>query len=438
VFSVRALTLFGNLLSSNATLTVIPDTNPPVPFAGSITRNDGVIEVGIGFDEAVDPSTLVAGNFTVLGASSSTFKLATNSFNTYQGVVLDTTGLTGGNIYTARVQNVKDVFNNAMPQTDVRFTVGPVKWAESGVPIRAGQVVPVGDTGFDVLNGGRKEWDSYDEITMAYVKKTNDFDVEVQVVNAEPGSQWTRVGLQARNGLDVGVASSNGTGLGTHSAYAQTHVNPSLTIGNSGAWPASDPVHPQNRTPNNGHEQNTRLAAAASTTSWGANLAGAPLYPDVWLRLQRVGTNINGYSSSDGQTWVAQGSVTLTDQQADMYVGTSLAVETGNIWSTAPADGAPFDVWGPTDPGCTTGCAFDPNYDRLWVAQFRNFIDVGSTQISIASVGGVPKIIFGGVLQRASVVTGPYTDVAGATSPYAIPTGPAAGFFRVRGTITSN
>jgi PA14 domain. len=436
VYAVRALTLFGNLLSSNAILTVIPDTNPPVPFAGAITRNDGVIEVGVSFDEAVDPSTLVAGNFTVLGAATTTFKLATNSFNTYQGVVLDTTGLSGGNTYTARVSNVKDVFNNAMPQTDARFTVGPARWAESGVPIRPGQVVPVGETGFDVLNGGRKEWDSYDEITLAYVKKTNDFDVEVQVVNAEPGSQWTRVGLHARNSLDAGVASSNGTGLGTHSAYAQTHVNPSQTIGSAGQWPPSDPVHPGNTTPNNSHEQNTRLTAGAATTGWQTlNNAGIPLYPDVWLRLQRVGTNITGYASSDGRNWVAQGVVSLTDQQADMYVGTSLAVETGNIWSTSPASGAPFDVWGPTDPGCTAGCAFDANYDRLWVAQFRNFIDVNSTQISIAIVGGVPRITFGGVLQRASVVTGPYTDVAGATSPYT-PTGPA-GFFRVRGTITS-
>jgi hypothetical protein len=433
VYKARLFTPSGIILSSSATLTVIPDTNPPVPFVGVITRNDGVVEVGVSFDEPIDTSTLIPANFTVLGAATTTLKLATNSFNNYLGVVLDTTGLSGGNTYTARVSNVKDPYNNAMPQTDVRFTVGPVKWAESGQPIRPGQVVPVGDTGFDILNGGRKEWDSYDEITMAYVKKTNDFDVEVQVVYAEPGSQWTRVGLQARNGLDVGVASTNGTGLGTHSAYAQTHVNPSQTIGSAGQWPASDPVQPGNTTPNNGHEQNCRLAAASATTGWGANLAGAPLYPDVWLRLQRVGTNINGFSSSDGRNWAAQGSVTLTDQQADMYVGMSLAIETGNIWSGSPPNG--FNVWGPTDPNCTAGCAFDANYDRLWVAQFRNFIDVGSTQISIASVGGVPKITFGGVLQRASIVTGPYTDVTGATSPYT-PTGPG-GYFRVRGTITS-
>jgi hypothetical protein len=431
-FKARALTLVGTLDSAVATLTVVPDTNPPVATAGSITTFGGTVEVGFSFDEPINPSTLVAANFSVLGHSS-TFKLATNSFNTYQGVVLDTTGLTPGITYTSRVQNVSDPYGNVMPQTDVPFVVGPVKWAETGVPIRPGQVIPVGDTGFDILNGGRKEWDSYDEITMAYVKKTNDFDVQVQVVFAEPGSEWTRVGLQARNGLDtdVGSASSNGIGAGTHSAYAQTHVNPNQTLGNAGSWPATDPIQPQNTTPNNNHEQNTRLAAGSATTGWQTTSAGTPNYPDVWLRLQRVGTNITGYASTDGHNWATQGTLTLTDQKADMFVGPSLAVETQNIWGASPGGG--FDVWGPTDPACTQGCAFDPNYDRLWVAQFRNFIDVPS--ISIARVAGQPTITFIGTLQRASVVIGPYTDVAGAISPYTVPAGPAAGYFRVRGSI---
>ena len=97
-------------------------------------------------------------------------------------------------------------------------------WADTGTPKRPGQVVPVGPDGFDVLNGGRQEWSSYDEATIAYVKKTNDFDVKVQLVYAEPGSQWTRVGLQARNNLNVGESPDdrNLTGAGsTASAYAQ-------------------------------------------------------------------------------------------------------------------------------------------------------------------------------------------------------------------------
>jgi hypothetical protein len=432
----RALTLVGSTDSPPAILTVIQDTNPPVATAGSITKIDGTIEVGFSFDEPINPSSLVSGNFSVLGHTS-TFKLATNSYNTYQGVVLDPSGLSPGNTYTARVQNVSDPYGNVMPQTDVPFVVSPVKWAETGVPIRPGQVIPQGATGFDILNGGRKEWDSYDEVTMAYVKKTNDFDVQVQVVSAEPGSQWTRVGLQARNSLDtdVGSASTNGIGLGTHSAYAQTHVNPNQSIGSTGLWPASDPIQPGNPGANNSHEQNTRLSAAASTTSWGTGVGGTPNYPNVWLRLKRVGTNIFGMRSEDGRTWTDQGSVSLTDQTNVMSVGVSLSMETGNIWGASPGNG--FDVWGPSDPACAQGCTFDPTYDRLILAQFRNFIDVASiSTLSIAMVAGHPTITFSGALQRASVVGGPYVDVAGATSPYNVPAGPSTGFYRVRGTLT--
>jgi len=146
-----------------------------------------------------------------------------------------------------------------------------------------------------------------------------------------------------------------------------------------------------------------------------------------------VGTNIVSYASTDGHNWVGTGITSLTDQKPDMFVGPSLSVETGNIWAAAD-----FDVFGPTDPNCASSqCTFNATYDRLWVAEFRNFVDVGSTQISITKVAGVPTITFTGILQRASIVSGPYADVAGATSPYSVPAGPTSGYFRVRGTITS-
>jgi hypothetical protein len=438
--SVHANTLVGPLVSTNATLTVYADTNPPVAFAGSITKIDGTVEVGFSFDEPINPATLVAANFSVLGHSS-TFKLATNSYNTYQAAVIDPAGLTPGNTYTAQVQNVADPYGNVMPTTTVPFTVGPVKWAETGVPVRTGQVIPVGSTGFDILNGGRKEWDSYDEVTMAYVKKTNDFDVMVQVVMAEPGSQWTRVGLQARNSLetDVGSASTNGIGAGTHSAYAQTHVNPNQSLATEGIWPQSDPIQPgmgpgAGTGANNGHEQNCRLSAGAASTGWGGNLAGSPSYPNVWLRLVRQGTNIHGFSSSDGMNWQDQNTVTLTDQTNIMSVGVSLSEELQNIWGGSPGGG--FDVWGPTDTNCTMGCTFNATYDRLMVAQFRNFVDTPS--LSLSFVAGHPTLTYVGALQRASVVTGPYADVPGATSPYTIPITPGNGFYRIRATISSH
>src|SRR5262249_329346 len=152
----------------------------------------------------------------------------------------------------------------------------------------------------------------------------------------------------------------------------------------------------------------------------------------VWLRLRRTGTNIFGMRSEDGMNWTAQGSVSLTDQTNIMSVGVSLSVETQNIWGGSPGNG--FDVWGPSDPACTTGCPFDPTYVRLWLAPFRHFTDTPS--LSVAMVAGQPTIPFVGILQRATLVGGPYVDVTGATSPYTVPAGPATGFFRVEASIS--
>jgi hypothetical protein len=63
-------TLPGPLTSSIVKLTVLPDTFPPVPSAAAITKSDGAIQVGVGFDEPVNQADLVhffadRRNFTV-------------------------------------------------------------------------------------------------------------------------------------------------------------------------------------------------------------------------------------------------------------------------------------------------------------------------------------------------------------------------------------
>ncbi len=413
-YSVRISDLSGSLHSDMA---VTVTAYPPIPSASGITRNDGVVEVGVTFDEAITVSTLVAGNFTLNSGTMTGFKVGTNSYMNYQSAVLQTTGLTPGGSYTLTVKNISDGNGQTLSSTNINFTVGNLSWAESGTPITPGQVIPVGADGVDILNGGRQEWNVYDEITFAYVKKTNDFDVKVQVVYAEPGSEWTRVGLQARNALNVGEpvydhTNTTPSATATASAYAQTHVNPNDTLGSFGQWDPADPVQPGNTTPNNGHEQNCRLAEGALSTGWGS-VSGIPAYPDVWLRLQRSATVLHGYRSDDGVNWTDQGTVTLTDQQPDMYVGAFLAVETGNIWGGTDCGLTGFDVW---------NCPYTSKFDRLFVAQFRNFADVAPSlaraPIAIKRVGASIVLSWGvaGTLQ-SSPVLGPsaaWLPVAGA------------------------
>jgi len=52
--------------------------------------------------------------------------------------------------------------------------------------------------------------------------------------------------------------------------------------------------------------------------------------------------------------------------------------------------------------------------------------------LSIASGAAGIRITYEGVLQSSASVTGPWADVAGASSPYTPPNLGAAGFFRAR------
>jgi hypothetical protein len=140
-----------------------------------------------------------------------------------------------------------------------------------------------------------------------------------------------------------------------------------------------------------------------------------------------VGTTLFGYRSTDGINWTGQGSTSLTDQQADMYVGTFFAAETGNIW---PAAG--FDVWGP----------LDPTYDRLFVAQFRNVGDVPAGAVvtpvkpTIYSIrldaNGRVVVTYTGLLMSSPTVNGTYTDIPGSGTPYIVPPSGGAMYFRAR------
>ena len=213
---------------------------------------------------------------------------------------------------------------------------------------------------------------------------------------------------------------------GSASAYAQTHVNGNQDLKDTGLWPASDPNQPQNGASNNGHEQNWRPRKGAATGSWGSGLGNppnfpAPDFPNVWLRLQRRGTSLHGYSGTDGVNWTDQGTTQLTDQQNFMYVGPSLSVESGNIWN---GGSNPFNVW---------DSPFDPTYDRLYLAQFRNFGDVSTIvqpTISISRSGTSFVINYTGTLYSSSTANGTYGPVSGASSPYTVPSNTSIQFYR--------
>ena len=112
-------------------------------------------------------------------------------------------------------------------------------------------------------------------------------------------------------------------------------------------------------------------------------------------------------------TWA--GTVPLTGDAKVM--GARLTQPTDHM-----GDGSIMEHWA-TYEGALAGAQI-ANLASVWVAPG------GGSAISIARSAGGVTITFDGTLQSSDSVTGPYTDVAGATSPADIPLSGAAQFFR--------
>lgn len=404
-----------SVTSADAVVTVVPDTFPPLPTAGSI-RKGGKTEVSVTFDEAVDAATAGArANYSISGGTIDGVVGITRSIDgfvpeviSYTGAILTVSGLTAGTSYEVTVNGVKDLKGNTTANAKTSFkATGTFNWAALGANENAfqEQALGVGDNGFDLISGGSADWNTYNEATFAYEEITGDFDKVAQMVYQDPTSQWARAGLSARESLDAGIA-RDGAPFGRHQSV---HV-----------------PHPQqwNGTGSNRiYEGNRRLDAGGATDS----LPGGPApqdFPDRWLRIKREGNTIRIFNSDDGKTWREQGSGTVFTNGNDaegnprkplpakMFVGPFYAPEYGN---NGTKDGLGHSA----------------------LVQFRNYGNFqvggggGKAVASVSRKDGKAVITFEGVLQSADKPEGPFTDT-NATSPFTPAGDKGAQFFRAR------
>lgn len=332
--------------STEATLSVVPDTFPPViAGAGAIASDKGnTYDVGVTFDEPVDAvSASAQGNYSLSAGTITGIKFYPGS----PGVVLKASGLTPGNTYTVTVQNVADALGNKMTSASKSFTISPMKWGVvGGNELGAGNaVIPVGSNGFDIYSDGMTEWATYDETTFVYEEITGDFDKVLRVEYQDQSSQWARAGLIVRDVLNFGVGRDE-QGAGAAGRYQKVHVNPS---GPTLTGPGT--------AGNNSWEGNRRLTAGGATDSAGGG--GTVAYPNNWVRLQRKGQVFTIFRSFDGQAWTQLGTTTFPEPMPDkLYVGPEYSPENGNIteegsrgmWLAKMRDYGNYPVAPPTPP----------------------------------------------------------------------------------------
>lgn len=270
-FRCLVTNLLGSATTTNAVLTVIPDTTPP---AIREAQNIGRSSIRVVFSEPVDPAT--AANATNYWLSPGGAVLGVVLDSDMQTVRLAATDLTYGVAYTLRISNVLDRAwaPNSIPAGSSIVFVATEYY--SGVIGGAGVegALTIETNGFVLSASGGNIGGVADQFVFAYQQREGDFDVQVRIESFDLADAWAKAGLMARENLS------------TNSRFAAILATPAL----AGTFFSSRSVAGQ---------------AAVAAGSYPVN------YPYTWLRLERIGNVFNGYAAVAEGSWTKLGSVTL-------------------------------------------------------------------------------------------------------------------------------
>ena len=269
-------------VSSNAVLTVLPDTKPPVVVR---VFNIGTSNVDIVYSKVVAAASATnAANYVFTNGLPVT-AASLNADNLT--VVLTTAPLTYGSNYWVVINGVRDratTPNTIATNTPAIFVALPFAPQDFGGPAVASTLTAVGD-GLNVTATGTGFGGGSDQGNFAYQIYTGNFDVCVRVAGLGLSEVFASAGLMAREDLSAG------------SRFAAAMATPAM---NGCFFEWRDPLG----------------SPSGTAGSFPAN------YPNTWLRLNRFGNTFTGFASYDGQTWTQLGSDTIS-MPRQIYLGFS-------------------------------------------------------------------------------------------------------------------
>ncbi|HXJ59613.1 MAG TPA: lamin tail domain-containing protein [Verrucomicrobiae bacterium] len=268
-FSVSVTNRFGSTNAPEVVLTVLRDTNQPVVID---LVNGSATNVLVTFSEPVEAaSALDRQHYNLLGAIIQNANFGDDTHT----VILTTSPLVMDTAYALSINSVRDRASqpNTMITTQAAFVARTFTPRSVGKPALAGSITAV-PGGVDVSAAGADLGGFVDQGEFGLQLVTGDFDYQVRVEALDFTDIWAKAGLVARENLDAG------------SRFAGTLATPAMA--GSFFEYRTDPNRP-----------------AASTGTF------PPSYPNMWLRLARVGDRFSGYASGDGQAWTLLGSASL-------------------------------------------------------------------------------------------------------------------------------
>ncbi len=337
--AIRALGMPDWSNSQPATLTVIADTNAPTLVYVAAYTNANLLLMGNASDVVVDltfskrmdlASLEQLANYTVSGATVTAVTVNTNAED--RMVELQLSGPPTAPV-TVSVNGLKDFSGNALASgASIPVPVLPLTLQDIGSPgydpLLPSQAYATGTNAFSITAGGHDIWGTGDACAFLFEMKTNDFDVAIRQTYITHSDTWAKAGLMAREAIDDpgskmwavnntplasdGIPAADGSGAGA--SQVQYISRPSV----DGSAAHAYTINP------------------------------APVYPNAWLRLKRVGQVFSAYMSTNGADWTEVGSQDATqvgDSNAVssvMYVGVDV---TAHISATTYSDPATYPLY---------------------------------------------------------------------------------------------
>jgi hypothetical protein len=439
-----------NKTSAAATVTVVPDTFPPIMLGA--TALSGTKQVGVAFDEALDAAT--AGNpanYTVNGVAPTAALLRVNVANepsNEKNLVSLTVPTAVTADFAVTATGIKDLKGNAMVAKSLTGKISKLTSTDIGSP--AGQpggpdplfpttVTTWGPGNYDILCNGNDFWNNADGMNFLWEPKTGSFDVKVRVVSVSPVDNWSAGGICVREG----PVTANGQGweLARH-YYCKIDFGGSLSGG-----PCIDNG---TSTGANQYEFNCRLAPGDPTLRETSNngqggcrgnggtlgtAPGAPTWPNAWIRMAREKTSttdlLKCYTSTTGADadWALWYTVDLNDSTHagfldiagnpagkwpdTCYVGVCSSSHTGIGNGNATNDVSGLEL--PYSPlNQPFGC-------YVIVRDYGDVVIASAPTLSATTgADGKVTITYTGTLVSSDTANGTYAPVANATSPYVV------------------
>lgn len=377
-YSLLAKNALGDVETVAATVTVLPDTEPPVPLSAGFLEGPFLTTVGVQFDELLDEeSATMASNYQITGNSILFVELRPDGRTVR--LVLSNNATTS---FQVGVVGVRDLVGNATAAgTSVTVEVAPYDSWDIGNVNVGGTSVATSANSFDVLSDGADIWGAADNFHFIYREVTGDFDIAMRIDHATSNNNWARNSLMLRANVlpDSHHVSVGATPPASDRGF-YAHYRGPLT-------PAGEP--------NNDN-----------STHWWSNaepdgpMVTTPVFFQrfpVWVRLVRSGNNFTAYRSMNGANWIHFGDITVELPQTAL-LGTATSQVTHGKYSEL---GLPTVI---EDLGPVT-------------------IVMDGDQVVLSWEGP-------GTLRSAPSISGPWTDVT-TNSPYMVEASEAAAFFRL-------